>query len=95
MDGKAYLIHSFNRRHDVASFYDDSQGAMKRFLVETELDRSWRESDDEEIDVQSSILRIKALPLIAGNVRAGYQPARKKHVAGATMASQPGQGMRS
>jgi len=65
MDGNSFLIHSINRRHDVASFYDDRDGSgeMKRFLVETEIDRSWRESDDEEIDVQSSILRIKALPL--------------------------------
>ena len=65
MDGKAYLIHSVNRRHEVASFFDDRDGTgeMKRFLVETELDRAWRESDDEEIDVTSSILRIKARPL--------------------------------
>jgi hypothetical protein len=65
MDGKAYLIHSINRRHEVASFFDDrtGPGVMKRFLVETEIDRSIRESDDEEIDVQSSILRIAAKPL--------------------------------
>ena len=67
MDGAAYLIHTVNRRHDIASFFDDraEPGAMKRFLVETELDRSWREADDEEIDVQSSTLRIDARPLTA------------------------------
>ena len=37
MDAKAYLIHTINRRHDIASFFDDraGQGVMKRFLVET------------------------------------------------------------
>jgi len=67
MDDKAYLIHTINRRHEVASFFDDraGKGEMKRFLVETELDRLTREADDEEIDVQSSILRIKARPLTA------------------------------
>jgi hypothetical protein len=65
MDGKAYLIHTINRRHDLASFYDDrtGKGEMKRFLVETEIDRLTREADDEEVDTQSSILRIKARPL--------------------------------
>jgi hypothetical protein len=67
MDDKAYLIHTINRRHEVASFFDDRSGTgtMKRFLVETELDRLIREADDEEIDVQSSVLRIKARPLTA------------------------------
>ena len=65
MDGGAYLIHSINRRHEVASFFDErtGKGDMKRFLVETELDRSWREADDEEIDVQSSRLKITAQAL--------------------------------
>ncbi len=65
MDGGAYLIHSVNRRHEVASFFDERTGTgeMKRFLVETELDRSWREADDEEIDVQSSRLKITARAL--------------------------------
>lgn len=65
MDDKAYLIHTINREHEVASFFDDraGKGTMRRFLVETELDRLTREADDEEIDVQSSILRIKARPL--------------------------------
>jgi hypothetical protein len=65
MDGDAYLIHTINRRHEVASFFDDRSGtgAMKRFLVETEIDRSWREADDEEIDVKSSRLTITARPL--------------------------------
>ena len=65
MDDKAYLIHTINRRHDVASFYDDraGEGEMKRFLVESEIDRQTREADDEEIDTQSSVLRIKARPL--------------------------------
>ncbi len=65
MDDKAYLIHTINRRHEVASFFDDRAGTgeMKRFLVESEIDRLTREADDEEIDVQSSILRIKARPL--------------------------------
>jgi hypothetical protein len=65
MDGPAYLIHTINRRHDIASFYDDraGKGEMKRFLVETEIDRLTREADEEEIDTQSSILRIKARPL--------------------------------
>lgn len=67
MDGNAYLIHTVNRRHDIASFFDDrsGKGAMKRFLVETELDRVTREADDEEIDTQSSVLRVKARPLTA------------------------------
>ena len=65
MDGAAYLIHTINRRHDIASFYDDrsGKGAMKRFLVETEIDRLTREADEEEIDTQRSVLRIKAIPL--------------------------------
>lgn len=65
MDGKAYLIHTINRRHEVTSFFDEStgKGEMKRFLVETEIDRTSRDSDDEEIDVQSSVLRIVAKPL--------------------------------
>jgi hypothetical protein len=65
MDDRAYLIHTINRRHDIASFYDDraGEGEMKRFLVESEIDRLTREADDEEIDTQSSVLRIKARPL--------------------------------
>lgn len=65
MDENAYLIHTINRRHDIASFFDDrtGQGVMKRFLVETEIDRLTREADDEEIDTQSSVLRVKARPL--------------------------------
>jgi len=65
MDDQAYLIRTVNRRHEVASFFDErtGKGEMKRFLVETEIDRLTREADDEEIDVQSSILRIKARPL--------------------------------
>src|SRR5262245_63745336 len=65
MDEKAYLIHTINRRHDIASFFDDrsGKGEMKRYLVETELDRLTREADDEAIDTQSSILRVKARPL--------------------------------
>ncbi|HET6620356.1 MAG TPA: hypothetical protein VFG64_10475 [Dongiaceae bacterium] len=65
MDGDAYLIHTVNRRHEVASFFDDraGEGAMKRYLVETEIDRSTRESDEEEIDVQSSVLHVVARPL--------------------------------
>jgi len=65
MDGRAYLIHTINRRHDVASFYDDraGEGELKRFLVESEIDHLTREADDEEIDTQSSVLRIKARPL--------------------------------
>ena len=65
MDEKAYLIHTINRRHDIASFFDDrdGKGVMKRFLVVTEIDRTTREADDEEIDTQSSILRITARPL--------------------------------
>ena len=67
MDGNAYIIHTINRRHDIASFFDDrdGKGAMKRFLVVTEIDRTTREADDEEIDTQSSILRIVARPLTA------------------------------
>jgi hypothetical protein len=65
MDGDAFLIHTINRRHDIASFFDDrsGKGAMKRYLVETEIDRLTREADDEEIDTQNSILRIRARPL--------------------------------
>jgi hypothetical protein len=65
MDDRVYLIHTINRRHDIASFYDDraGEGEMKRFLVESEIDRLTREADDEEIDTQSSVLRIKARPL--------------------------------
>jgi hypothetical protein len=65
MDENAYLIHTINRRHDIASFYDDraGKGEMKRFLVETEIDRLTREADDEEVDTQSSVLRIRARPL--------------------------------
>ena len=67
MDGNAYLIHTINRRHDIASFFDErsGKGEMKRFLVETEIDRLTREADDEEIDTQSSVLRVKARPLTA------------------------------
>lgn len=67
MDENAFIIHTINRRHDIASFFDDRSGTgvMKRFLVETELDRVTREADDEEIDTQSSILRVKARPLTA------------------------------
>ena len=67
MDEKAYLIHTINRRHDIASFYDQRAGKneMKRYLVETEIDRLTREADDAEIDTQSSILRTKARPLTA------------------------------
>ena len=67
MDGNAYLIHTINRRHDIASFFDErsGKGEMKRYLVETELDRLTREADDEEIDTQSSVLRVKARPLTA------------------------------
>lgn len=67
MDGDAFLIHTINRRHDIASFFDerDGNGAMKRFLVETEIDRLTREADDQEIDTQRSALRIKARPLTA------------------------------
>ena len=70
MDGNAYIIHTINRRHDIASFFDDrsGKGAMKRFLVETELDRVTREADDEEIDTQSSALRVKARPLTAAGL---------------------------
>jgi hypothetical protein len=41
---------------------------MKRFLVETELDRTTREADDEEIDTQSSVLRVKAAALTAAGL---------------------------
>src|ERR1044072_7505604 len=70
MDGNAYLIHTVNRRHDIASFFDDrsGKGAMKRFLVETELDRVTREADDEKIDTQSSVLRVKARSLTAAGL---------------------------
>ena len=65
MDGKTYVVHTINRRHEVTSFFDDrtSESVMKRFLVETEIDRSTRDSDDEEIEVQSSVLHIVAKPL--------------------------------
>ena len=67
VDGNAYLIHTINRRHDIASFFDErsGKGEMKRFLVETELDRLTREANEEEIDTQSSVLRVKARPLTA------------------------------
>jgi hypothetical protein len=67
MDEKAYIIHTINRRHDIASFFDQrsGKGEMKRYLVETEIDRVTREADDEEIDTQSSVLRVKARPLTA------------------------------
>src|SRR5262245_48114011 len=67
MDGNAYIIHNINRRHDIASFFDDRDGTgvMKRFLVLTEIDRTTREADDEEIDTQNSTLRITARPLTA------------------------------
>jgi hypothetical protein len=70
MDGNAYLIHTVNRRHDIASFFDErsGKGEMKRFLVETELDRLTREADEEEIDTQSSVLRVKARPLTAAGL---------------------------
>lgn len=65
MDEGAYLIHTINRRHDIASFFDDRDGTgeMKRFLVETEIDRLTREADDAEIDTRRSVLRITARPL--------------------------------
>jgi hypothetical protein len=66
----AYLINTINRRHDTAAFFDDrdAQGAqgggvMRRFLVQTEIDRLTREADDQEIDPQRSTLRIVARPL--------------------------------
>jgi len=61
----AYLIHTINRRHDSAAFFDDRDGTgvMRRFLVQTEIDRLTREADDQEIDVQSSVLRATARPL--------------------------------
>jgi hypothetical protein len=70
MDENAYLIHTINRRHDIASFFDErsGKGEMKRFLVETEIDRLTREADDEEIDTQSSVLRVKARPLTAAGL---------------------------
>lgn len=70
MDEKAYIIHTVNRRHDIASFFDDRSGTgqMKRYLVETEIDRLTREADDAEIDTQSSILRVKARPLTAAGL---------------------------
>lgn len=63
----AYLINTINRRHDVTSYFDDREppGQMRRFLVETEIDRVTREADDQEIDVQRSILRATARPLTA------------------------------
>lgn len=65
IDDGAYLINTVNRRHDVTSYFDDRQGAgtMRRFLVETEIDRVTREADDQEIDVQRSTLRATARPL--------------------------------
>jgi len=65
LDGKAYLIHTINCHQEVTSFFDDRTGAgeMKRFLVETEIDRKTRDSEDEEIEVQSSILHVVAKPL--------------------------------
>jgi hypothetical protein len=70
MDENAYLIHTINRRHDIASFFDErsGKGEMRRFLVETEIDRLTREADDEEIDTQSSVLRVKARPLTAAGL---------------------------
>ena len=61
----AYLIHTVNRRHDIASFFDDRDGTgvMRRFLVQSEIDRITRESDDTEIDTQQSALRVTARPL--------------------------------
>jgi hypothetical protein len=66
----AYLIRTTNRRHDITSFFDDrdgtegtSGGVMRRFLVQTEIDRVTREADDAEIDVHSSVLRATARPL--------------------------------
>lgn len=61
----AYLINTINRRHDVTSYFDDREppGQMRRFLVQTEIDRLTREADDQEIDVQRSILRASARPL--------------------------------
>lgn len=66
----AYLIHTINRRHDIASFFDDRDGpgspnggVMRRFLVQSEIDRITRESDDTEIDTQQSALRVTARPL--------------------------------
>src|SRR4029453_8653139 len=70
MEGNAHIIPPVNRRHDIASFFDDrtGKGVMKRFLVETELDRTTREADDEEIDTQSSVLRVKARALTAAGL---------------------------
>jgi hypothetical protein len=68
-DGPAYLIHTVNRNHEVTSFFDNraaagaAQGTMRRFLVETEIDRSIRDAEDEEIEVQSSVLHVVAKPL--------------------------------
>ena len=61
----AYLIHTVNRRHDIASFFDDrdGKGVMRRFLVQSEIDRVTREADDQEIDTQSSVLRVTARSL--------------------------------
>jgi hypothetical protein len=61
----AYLIHTINRRHDVTTFFDDrdGKGVMRRFMVQSEIDRVTREADDQEIDVQSSVLRATARPL--------------------------------
>lgn len=66
----AYLINIVNRRHDVTSFFDDREqpGVMRRFLVATEIDRLTREADDQEIDVQRSILRATARPLTQGGL---------------------------
>jgi len=61
----AYLIHTINRRHDTAAFFDDRDGSgvMRRFLVQSEIDRITREADDAEIDTQHSVLRVTARPL--------------------------------
>lgn len=61
----AYLIHNINRRHDTTAFFDDRDGTgiMRRFLVQSEIDRVTREADDAEIDTQSSVLRATARPL--------------------------------
>jgi hypothetical protein len=61
----AYLIHNINRRNDTTAFFDDRDGTgtMRRFLVQSEIDRVTREADDAEIDTQSSVLRATARPL--------------------------------
>jgi len=72
MDGKAFIIHTINRSHEVTSFFDNSagtgEGEMKRFLVETEIDRSIRDSDDEEVEVQSSVPHVVAKPLTSNGL---------------------------